>query len=282
MPSTIHFNEILTTLELFENDYDIRVSQGATKLYDMDLEACHGYLESLSRMQPPSTGFHQFINLHLQKDDEWRTCVKDQKPLTNLLDVLIVWNNMPSRVTYTLVRKNTAVPGHVLDPDSRKDVRVLYAAAQLSRIISRKLELSAYFQLQQDLNSGPVCSSPLVARLARLLLSLRWRLSWWSKLGGGGAATEHLDLMEFMERVTNLCSILYFYYCWMRRLIMVDGGIGRTKTSRYADTQCEVTERFPEDESWEGFSRWMEEGKEKIDEARVKEQLEVVGLRDRI
>lgn len=263
-------------INTLRREHDLRVSQEAVPLYDVNLDATNDYFEMHSRSLPSQYPFREFINMKSQRDDDWKLCIREPDPLDDLLGSLIVWNNMPSRVTYSLVTKANGF-ARILDPDSPDDKPIIYAAAQISRLISRKLELAAYAQLQHDLNNA-TGSLHILPRLARLLLSLRWRISWWVVVGGGIGVVDQRDLHQFTIRVRKLCSILYFYYCWMRKSVSYGDGAPGEKTSQYADTQCAVTEVFPEEESLGGFQRWMEDGKAKIHEAGAAEQLRTVGL----
>lgn len=211
------------------------------------------------------------------------SCIKEENHSKDLLGILVVWNNMPSRVTYTLISKKDGTERH-LDPDDGEDEQVIFVAGQLSRIINRKLELAAYQYLQHVLNTGDSITTALLLRLGHLLLTLRWRVSWWNLLGSGASSSatvaEQHDKDRFATRVQTLCRILYFYYCSMQRRLPASSDRSglRGKFSRYADTGTEVWEVYPSVESVEGFEAWMRDGEVKIREANVVEQLKKVGL----
>lgn len=283
----IEIPKMMQLVEDLRSEYRIRVSHGVTALYDLDLNGCFDYLKIVCPTLPPAYSFRTFIATQPSRIDEWRGCINDSlEKLRHPLAVLTVWNTMPSRVTYALVNKATGKESP-LDPESIAGNRVLLAAAQLSRIISRKLELTAFGQLQNDLNSNTAVTVDILVHLAHLLLSLRWRVSWWVLFGSSvtsdhseGKAQKQQGLEATITRVQNLCRILYFYYCSMRRRLPAFSGSDRLegKSTRYADTQNAVYETFPEDESVSGFENWLREGQEKIRAARVVEQLKVVGL----
>ena len=77
-----------------------------------------------------------------------------------------------------------------MDVENAEDRNAIIMAAQLSRIICRKLEVDAYSYLQQALNQWsalqPCELLRFVHELGRVLLTLRWRVSWWTLLGDGG------------------------------------------------------------------------------------------------
>lgn len=285
MPPILDFQDLLPNIEALSRDYHIRVLQGTTSLYVLDLSACHTYLSKLLRsLSTPSHVFRCFIDsLSNMKNDTWMTCIADGESFADLLGLLVNWNNMPSRVTYKLVWKINDQERQ-LDPDDQDDQQIIYTAAQLSRIINRKLELAAYDQLQKILNKSSPVNVALLANLAHLLVTLRWRISWWNVLGSGASAcspcAKQREKEKFENRVQQLCRILYFYYCSMTRRLPAYGD--RTalegKVSSYADTQRDIWEEFPKWDSIAGFEAWMKEGEAKLEEASVAEQLKKIGL----
>ncbi|KAF7564070.1 hypothetical protein G7046_g54 [Stylonectria norvegica] len=282
LPAVLDFRDLLPQIESLSRAYDIRVSQGQGSLYVLDLAACHIYLSDLHVcLSVKQHAFRGFIDSQLGKSDGWASCIKDGEALKDLLEVLVIWNNMPSRVTYALISKSDGLE-RLLDPDNRDDEQTLFTAAQLSRIINRKLELAAYQHLQGLLNTNAPVTTPLLIQLAHLLLTLRWRISWWQLLGSGSVPTlsEQREKDSFAARVQALCRILYFYYCSMRRRLpsYTDITALQGKWSNYADTQRGIWEDFPQTESVEGFKEWMAVGKQMISEAKVVEQLRTVGL----
>jgi hypothetical protein len=207
--------------------------------------------------------------------------------------LLTTWNTMPSRATFSYIWKRQTSPSgarleETMHPE-KLDRENVILAAYLSRIIARKLEVEAYTELQRILNRGQATSDSevlsLLHKLGRILNSLRWRVSWWSTLGGGGSSTQDKDAERgkerFEERVNGLCRVLYFYYCGLRRKLPIwTGAAGNLMgvRAKYADTEVEVFDNFPGLESIEGFELWMHEGKELIDKAGVRPKLQSVGL----
>ena len=284
MPRTLRIAQLCDTLEYISQNFDVGVSQGDVLLYDLNLERCAEYLGVLRTMVQPESSFQTFINTHVQMGDGWQACIQGTDPLQDLTGNLAIWNNMPSRVTYSLIAKSDG-QRRILDPDSVEDQPLIIAAAQMGRIISRRLELAGFDKLEDDLiknhNSLALCT-----RLAHILLSLRWRLSWWALLGSGvprGELTAYaadVERLEARKRVSQICLVLYIQYLFCKRRLphTADKSGLHVKTSRYADSMCQVTEAFPHDESEEGFQRWMMVGIEKIREARISDQLRLVGL----
>ncbi|KAI9152042.1 hypothetical protein HJFPF1_09262 [Paramyrothecium foliicola] len=286
VPKLIEIPKLLQMVEGLSKKYTIRVLQGKTVLYDLDLHGCSSYLRAIRPTLPEAYSFQTFIATQLSRNGEWRSCIHDNvNKLSDIFGALTLWNTMPSRVTYALVPYSTGKE-HQLDPDSIDDQQVLLAAAQLSRIVSRKLELAAYTQLQTELTTKTSFGADFLLQLAQLLLSLRWRLSWWAVLGSGvveGAHDEAIQQRQTFDsvasRVRSLCRILYFYYCCMsRRVPRFNEETPRGRRFRYPDTQNAVEERYPEDESLDGFEHWIKEGHDKIREARAPEQLKIIGL----
>jgi hypothetical protein len=214
---------------------------------------------------------------------------------------------MPSRASYSRVPiyktgSNTSTADQPLDPESPSDKDEILLAAQLSRIVCRKLEIDGYRALQTRINvilSSKVGSSPsynndgsdshggpagsditdatsFVTELGKILLSLRWRMSWWEFLGSGSPEPDPFR-DKFVERVRGLIKILYFYYFSAKRSIsswtyyterdlQELGGVW----SSYPDS-VSVWDDFPVDESVSGFEEWVERGKGVIKRARAKE-----------
>ena len=207
--------------------------------------------------------------------------------------MLPVWNNMPSRATYSYVSKARGhshsqeqglVSGEfVMDPET-DDRHDLIMAACLSRIVCRKLEVEAYAHLQRKLNAGFIPDAdmlPFLRLLGHILLTLRWRVSWWEEIGGGGGSSgdtaPDAEKKGFEERVQSLCRVLYFYYCSLRRRLPawtnsreLEGMI-----SEYPDAG-KVFDDFPGVESVEGFEEWMAKGKSLIRTAGVAERVEKI------
>ncbi|KAL7793679.1 hypothetical protein V8C37DRAFT_409459 [Trichoderma ceciliae] len=258
----------------------IRVYEGHKVLYELDLHACWVYINSIC--SPVSHPFQQLINgLKIQRQDSWKTCIRDStnqlSNKENLCDALLAWDDMAPWVTYALVPKLNnpySSPddgtGTVLGPDNVIHKQFIIVAAQLSRIIGRKLELQFYDYLKKALANPSICRK-LVLDVGRTIMSLRRRLALW---------TQHLANIPFptpsegeaylegdsgglpsspAERIKNLCQILYVYFCYMRRrLSPEDQENMRTMRVRYPESEQTVEESFPQYESIDGFEDWLQ------------------------
>jgi hypothetical protein len=164
----------------------------------------------------------------------------------------------------------------VRKPEHRREILL---AAQLSRIFCRKLEVDGYRALQNALNKNKWDEAPLdvflkfVSQLGQILLTLRWRVSWWELLGDGGRKPDAAK-ERYEERVKSLCKILYFYYTSVKLKLPawsaptdLDG-----VWSNYADA-ASVWDDFPCTATMEGYDSWMARGRELIHEAGVKSRI---------
>lgn len=186
---------------------------------------------------------------------------------------------MPSRASYDFVAidgKFPDMPMNVKDPEGQANIML---AAQLSRIVCRKLEVAGYEELQRMLNNWSKEIIPdqaqFVRQLGQILLTLRWRVSWWELLGDGGT-TEDIGKERFEDRVRRICRVLYFYYCNARKKLPAFSdpqGLDGVWSS-YADAST-IYDDFPKVESIEAFTQWMERGKELIVEAGVAQRTSV-------
>ncbi|WQF84575.1 hypothetical protein CDEST_09589 [Colletotrichum destructivum] len=302
LPKHINVKEVITRLDRVRRQFNFKVYQEGEPLYVLDLDACHEYLQGL-RQQMDTTifKFSTFINREIlrtdTRNDDWERCMT-QTTTGDLLTLLCNINNMPSRASFSYVAKPYyAAPGaaaerpiNVEDPDEADN---LVLAAQLSRIICRKLEVKAYQHLQRLLHEWGTMDDdkvlPFLQSLGRILLTLRWRLSWWSEVPENvsvgddefddeedeDASRRHAEL-----RVHTLCRVLYFYYCCVRRRLPVWTNIDTLRGihSRYPDTEAKVRDDFPGDESLAGFETWMSRGRQLIAEAGVVSRLRSMGL----
>jgi hypothetical protein len=274
MPKDLGLNDLIQHFEYLQTTHDICVSQCGIPLYTMDIAACTDFLVEIQPTFRADYPFQSFLDNGLGMSSEWRHLVKPEVTDDNILKVLIDWNHMPSRVTYSLLHKTSGIV-HDLNPDDDLHQQFIFAAGKMARIISRKLELEAYSELQHRiLDFGR--DSDLCLAVGQLALSLRWRISWWSLLGptelpddGKQALAE--SLRSQTQTVTELCEILYFHFCLLRRrLSQFDlSSFPQSVIIRHDDTQGSITEYFPIEESKDGFSRWMETGCEVIREART-------------
>lgn len=196
---------------------------------------------------------------------------------------------MPSRANYSYIPKPQRylpkdLPERKMDVENPDDRAHIILAAQLSRIVCRKLELDAYAHLQKTLNNissmKPEDSVKFVRELGLILLTLRWRVSWWTLLGDGGTAPD-IGKERFEYRVKELCRVLYFYYCSARNKIpsWTERKSLEGVWSTYADTSLPIWDDFPTTESVEGFKAWMMKGQELIIKAGVAGKLARIGLK---
>lgn len=150
-------------------------------------------------------------------------------------------------------------------------------AAQLARIISRVVEVQAYKKLQKVLNEQRSLEAldqsnhPLV-HLGRILLMMRWQISWRKVMLGDRNAEDNMSSQlktskieippRFIYRMDELIKVLYFYFCNARRKLpsFVSTTILEGTRSTYADAEP-IFEKFPRCNSVEGFESWMEEGR---------------------
>jgi hypothetical protein len=195
---------------------------------------------------------------------------------------------MPSRATYSYVPIRhrflpNDLPDRAMDIENPAEKEDIMLAAHLSRIICRKLEVDAYSLLQRTLNQLSSLETEDIVKFVRelglVLLTLRWRVSWWTMLGDGGKAPD-IGEERFEHRVHCLCRILYFYYCRMQSKIpsFTDKQSLHGIWSSYADTSTTIFDDFPKEESIEGFETWMQRGKELIVKAGVATKLAGIGL----
>ena len=199
---------------------------------------------------------------------------------------------MPSRARYSYVPRrqrylsNATLAETAMDVEDATDRQAIVMAAQLSRIVCRKLEVEAYCHLQRVLNQWSSLEPNEVVKFVRelglVLLTLRWRVSWWTLLGDGGTTPDPKGKEAYAFRVNRLCRVLYFYYCMMRRKLpnwcSKEEFLG--KESVYPDTSVPVFEYFPMEESIEGFDAWMLQGLQLIENAGVEGKLAGIGLRN--
>lgn len=179
---------------------------------------------------------------------------------------------MPSRASYDIVSLEEGDPDRPLDPENDEDKAEILIAAQMSRIICRKQEIDGYRDMQKNINNIRDRSVEeklkFAHELGQILVSLRWRMSWWELLGDGSKEPDPLR-DKYIERVTILSRTLYFYY-----FTVIKVGAWNDMTSlkgvmsSYPDASP-VFEDFPMVRSIQGFEDWMEHGKVLIRKANV-------------
>ncbi|TIC98836.1 hypothetical protein CH35J_006202 [Colletotrichum higginsianum] len=297
LPKRINLDELVGRVDQARRKFNFEVYQGGQPLYVLDLDSCHDYLQGLrNQMDVAEHDFPAFIDIALlQADtsgDDWEKCMtQTTSPPRDWLSLLCDVNRMPSRASFSYVsRPNISEPAAVVerpinveDPDDADD---LILAAQLSRIVCRKLEVKAYHHLQcllydwGTMEDGRVLT--FLQSLGRILLTLRWRLSWWAAVpsivvgdGTHGSKSDDANQQRVESRVRSLCWILYFYYCAVRRRLPVsDNEMLAGVYTEYPGAEKVVWDDFPGDESIKGFEAWIERGRELINEAGVLDRLE--------
>ncbi|KAL7906386.1 hypothetical protein GGI35DRAFT_107424 [Trichoderma velutinum] len=277
LPSDINIRHLLHFMDELRKGYEtIRVYGRRGILYELDLQACWVYINS--NCSPIVHPFRQFINgLKVQRQDTWKACIRDGygRPLNkqNLCDALLALDDMAPWVTYTLRPKPNDPFGPIddefgttLTPDDGYQRQIIIVAAQLSRIIGRKLELEFYDQLKKALANPSICYE-LVFDVGRTLMSLRRRLTQWTyhwervSPSTTPEPESHVDDGRddtSMSRLKHLCQVLYVYFCYMRRRLPANEQENmRTMMVLYPDRVEEVQESFPRYESIDGFEEWL-------------------------
>lgn len=186
---------------------------------------------------------------------------------------------MPSRASYDIVSLSEGVSSRPMDIENPDDQAEILIAAQLSRIICRALEVAAFKFLQKELNNLTKGSKSnegaenFVRELGQLLVTLRWRISWWELLGDGSAIRDD-SRDRYVERVKNLTRVLYFYYCSAKKKLpsWTEPQSLQGVQSCYADAEP-IFDNFPHADSIEGFLDWMKHGQDLIAEAGVQRRL---------
>ena len=179
---------------------------------------------------------------------------------------------MPSRNSYEILPYNTSMLGHALDIEDQKDRGTIIFAAQLCRIILRALEIEAFDALQKSVNEltkGGKSDEDIeisIDQLGRILISLRWRVSWWAVFGDGPDE-------GFTSRVKRLTHILYCYYFVARKKTSPWSGHLPSKIrSVYADFEP-VYEDLPLTDSFDGFNAWMQNGQTVVQAAKMQQTI---------
>lgn len=196
--------------------------------------------------------------------------------LTNPQTLLSQWNNMPSRAKYSFVSLDPTAEERTMDINNPEDQREILLAAQLSRIFCRMLEVEGFRKLERDFYNikwkqiSHETHVRFLGELGHILLTLRWRVSWWKRLGDGGQTPDPTQ-QHYVDRVELLCRILYVYYtCVLAKLPSWSAAdVPKGIWSTYADSENAVWDDFPSDSSDGGFNGWMERGQDLIEQAGV-------------
>ena len=187
-------------------------------------------------------------------------------------DRSIQWNHMPSRNSYEISPHNASGLGHALDVEDQQDRGTIMLAVQLSRIILRALEIEAFEALQKSVNElikggkSDADIGTLTDQLGRILMSLRWRISWW-------AVVDDSPDERFTSRATKLAQILYCYFFVARKKMSAGSCQLPSKVrSVYPDGEP-IFEELPLTDSLAGFNSWMEKGQAIVRAAKVQEDI---------
>ena len=177
---------------------------------------------------------------------------------------------MPSRNSYDVLPHNVSALGHALDVEDHQDRGTIVFASQLCRIVLRALEIEAFDALQKSVNEltkGGKSDDDievLIDQLGRILMSLRWRVSWWAIVGDSPDE-------GFTSRVKKLTQVLYCYYFVARKKMPPWSGQLPSKIrSVYADVEP-IYEDLPLTDSLDGFHAWMQKGQAVIHAAKVQQ-----------
>lgn len=275
LPEFLDLDHLLSSVITRSRSSNVFVRQAATLLYTLDLAKSSRFLSELrNRRTSGMIEVREFVDNLLPKTKGGLSCVSARLFPAELLPAQSCWNNMPSRVTYETVQKDSGA-ARVLNVEDPADQADILVAAQLARIVSRSLELEAFAHLQAQMGDlvlrepqANVDIESLVHGLGRVLLTLRWRMAWWKRFGDGSSVDIFRD--RFVDRVESLLRILYFYYMYAFKKLPRGTDLRSYKGIRsvYADAKP-LYEKLPHDESFEGFRAWLDQGEELIEQAGV-------------
>ena len=174
---------------------------------------------------------------------------------------------MPSRNSYDLSPHNTSMLGRALDVEDQQDRDTIVFAAQLCRIVLRALEIEAFDALQKSVNEltkggkSDEDIETLIGQLGGILVSLRWRVSWWAVVGDSPDEV-------FTSRVKKIAQILHCYYFVARKKMSPwSGQLPNKIRSVYPDVEP-VYEDLPLTDSLGSFHAWMQHGQEVVKGAK--------------
>ncbi|KAJ5818445.1 hypothetical protein N7474_004036 [Penicillium riverlandense] len=281
IPSEFDLNQLLSFLGERQGRFNIRASQSWGSLYVLDLGETYKFLKGLSEYNGNSKStFLDFIDRRIveskDKSKNWLSCVKDCDPMNNAYSLLSQWNNMPSRARYSFVSLDSTSDERSMDINNPEHQRDILLAAQLSRIVCRMLEVEGFRKLERDFYNikwkqiSHETHIRFLGELGQILLTLRWRVSWWKTLGDGGHNPDPSQ-QHYVDRVDLLCRILYVYYtCVLAKLPAWSvNDVPKGVWSSYADSVNAVWDDFPSDPTDAGFQVWMDRGRDLIEQAGV-------------
>ncbi|KAL4922745.1 hypothetical protein BDW62DRAFT_2501 [Aspergillus aurantiobrunneus] len=279
IPFEFDLNDLLSFLGERQGKFNIRASQAWGSLYVLDLGETYKFLRSLSEYNGNSrSNFLEFIDRRIveskDKSKNWLTCVKECDPMRNIYTLLSKWNNMPSRASYSFIPLEAQAEEKPMDVNDPNHQREILLAAQLSRIVCRMLEVEGFRKLERDFYNikwkqiSQETHMNFLKELGHILLTLRWRVSWWRRLGDGGREPDP-SKQHYVDRVDLLCRILYVYYtCVLAKLPSWSAAeVPKGIWSTYADAENPVWDDFPVDPTDDGFKSWIERGTELIEQS---------------
>ena len=200
-------------------------------------------------------------------------CTKFRCSLTHMhKDQSIHFNDMPSRNSYGHLPLGGAGCAQPLDIYNGQDVESILFAVQITRIILRALELEAYSALQRYINEfhklkDDVALKLLNGQLARLILSLRWRMAWWASFGHPFEHSQE-SRIGLTERARMLTHVLYcYFFITKKKLGSRDNSLPDQARSSYGHS-VPVLGDLPNDDSAEGFNSWMQSGQIQLQQSR--------------
>ena len=169
---------------------------------------------------------------------------------------------MPSRNIYEHLALGGAEYARPLNIYNDQDVQSILFAAQINRIILRALELEAYGALQRSINEfhklkDDAALKLLNGQLARLILSLRWRMTWWASIRYPFEHSQE-SRIGLTERVRMLTHVLYcYFFITKKKLGSRDNSLPDQARSLYGHPVPALGD-LPNDDSAEGFNTWMQ------------------------
>lgn len=272
VPTAFNVSGLLDRLESCQMRYDIRVRHSSGSFYTLDSSNCFELLTKMHKSCGSETcELHEFVK-NKQLRSAWLQCVREDDLAASVVDQSIQWNNMPSRNGYEISPHNTSVLGHALDVEDQQDRSTIIFAVQLSRIILRALEIEAFEALQKSVNEltkggkSDADIETLAGQLGQILMSLRWRISWWAVVGDSPDE-------RFTSRVTKIAQILYCYYFVARKKMSPWGSQLPSKIrSVYADVEP-IYEELPLVDSLDGFHAWIQKGQTIVQVAKVQQNI---------
>lgn len=200
-------------------------------------------------------------------------CNKLRNILTHTLkEQSINFNDMPSRNSYHHLPLGGAEYARPLNIYNDQDVQSILFAVQINRIILRALELEAYGTLQRSVSDfsklkDDAALKLLNGQLARLILSLRWRMAWWASFGHPFEHSQE-SRIALTERVRMLTHVLYcYFFITKKKLGSRDNSLPHQARSLYGHSVPAMGD-LPSDDSADGFNSWMQSGQVQLQQSR--------------